>query len=124
MHADRAFLEGFAAGAGLRLDLDGEIGFGRECVGLLDSGRETYLAWGEGCEPKGAPDAYHKSDYVAVLGRSPDAIAQLAAWVRSIVAEPFVLVYRPKDVPDLSTLVYGYSDELYIARPARARATA
>lgn len=118
MLADRAFLEGFAAGAGLRLELEGEIGFGRPCVGLLERDREVYVGWEEGCGPVGAPDAYHKSDYLAVLGTGTDSIAQLAAWVRSITAGPWELRRRAKDAPDLASLFYGYDDELVIARPS------
>ena len=72
----------------------GEVGFGRDCVGLL-AGR-GYIDFNPinmgdyreieefsdnrllGIAP---PDAYHKHDCIAVLGRGEKAIRQLSDWV-------------------------------------------
>lgn len=115
MSEDRAFVEGYAAAKNLRVKWDGEIGFGRECVGLLDPDRRSYVAysWDSPCgPPPEAPDAYHKDNYIAVLGSGPDTEAQLAAWVRRLAEVGATFEYRGKDVPDLGSLLWGHSDEL------------
>jgi hypothetical protein len=112
-----SYLEGFCDGAGLRLEEYGTIGFGRPCVGILAPDRNVYVAWEDGCGPIGAPDAYHKDSYLAVLGTGPAAIVQLAEWVRHIARQPFELYRREKDAPDLGTLLEGWTDELAIRRP-------
>ena len=80
------FLEEFCATHGLRLDLEGECGFGRECVGILDS--IAFVDWEGDAGPHHdeAPNAYHKHDCLAVLGRSERSIEQLRLWVERIVA--------------------------------------
>jgi len=79
---------------------DGECGFGRECVGFLhgdnwvsfnpmSSGGDYEPIKGFQCESAYAPEgveSYHKFDCLAVLGRGPKAIKQLAVWVQSIEA--------------------------------------
>jgi hypothetical protein len=76
---------------------DGEVGFGRACVGFL-TGRGNYLdynprkspdyAWIKELyderlnPPNEVPDAYHKHECIAVLKREGnDPIDQLAKWV-------------------------------------------
>lgn len=108
----RAHVQTFATRHGLKADFAGTIGFGRECVGLLDPERETYVRWTDGCCPAAVADAYHKADYIAVLGRGDRAEEQLREWVRHLEKVAVRFVYEPKEVPDLSTLVYGYADEL------------
>lgn len=67
------------------LQLEGECGFGRECVGILTEGHYPDYDW-EGKDenekiwlPK---DAYHKHDCVAVLGRGRKAENQLYKWLK------------------------------------------
>jgi hypothetical protein len=118
---DRAFVEGFAAAHGLRANWEGEIGFGRECVGLLDGSRDGYVAWRwdseAGSPPAEVTDAYHKDSYIAVLGRGAEAEKQLRAWCEKLAADGVRFEYRKKDVPDLSTLVFGHTDELTAVMP-------
>lgn len=75
----------------LQLDLEGEVGFGRECVGILAQGSYPAYSWddentyerldnnGEVWTPE---DAYHKGPYVAVLGRGEEAESQLYEWLK------------------------------------------
>jgi hypothetical protein len=65
----------------VRLELEGECGFGRECVGILaDSG--SYPDYDD-CECTYIPeDAYHKHPCVAVLGRGEKAESQLYEWLK------------------------------------------
>lgn len=86
----------------LRLELQGEVGFGRECVGVIHG--ESYPDWrwynedyteclsdkinGEIFRPE---DAYHKHDCVAVLGRGEKAEAQLYDWLKWFDDNVFVL---------------------------------
>src|SRR5574343_1862446 len=77
---------------GLRLNLKGECGFGRECVGVEIDGHYPDYEWHD--ESKGyerldnngdvwtPADAYHKHPCVAVLGRGENAEAQLYEWLK------------------------------------------
>ncbi len=79
---------------------EGECGLGRDCVGFgtgdnwisfnpTQSGGNYEPIKGLQCEAAYAPDgvdAYHKFNCLAVLGRGPKAIKQLALWVQSIEA--------------------------------------
>jgi hypothetical protein len=73
---------------------EGECGFGRECVGLISG--TNYVAYNPCRHPDyeqiekyydfrlneiKPPDAYHKDDCLAVLGREEKAIKQLSDWV-------------------------------------------
>lgn len=109
---DRAFVEGYASARRLRVEWEGEIGFGRECVGLLDPERDTYIAWTAGTAPRNIADAYHKADYIAVLGRGDGAEAQLATWCRQLAEVGAVYDYREKAGVDLAAFVFGHMDEL------------
>lgn len=94
----------WASQFGCTVSVNGEIGFGRPCVGVLCGSsyvalgpQEKFPADGHGqpeiwfatCIPEAAPpigvDAYHKDDYFAVLGTGPEAEAQLVTWWKSIL---------------------------------------
>ncbi len=76
------------------LELEGECGFGRECVGLLHGNNyvdfnptdDTTYEYIKGFfDPRldeiMPPKAYHKHDCLAVLGRDEESIRQLSEWV-------------------------------------------
>lgn len=83
------FLTAWAAKHGATVAFAGTCGLGRECVGVLIGG--AYLdyshiydlldgdRWNLWWQPE---DAYHKHDCMAVLGRGPDAVAQLYQWAK------------------------------------------
>ena len=74
-----------------QLALQGECGFGRECVGVMVSDTYPDYEWrdketckridnnGDVWTPV---DAYHKYECVAVLGRGEDAENQLYEWLK------------------------------------------
>lgn len=82
----------WAAKNGLQLMLEGECGFGRECVGVIAEDQYPDYEWYEDdgeyarLDANGdvwtPPDAYHKHPCVAVLGRGEHAEAQLYDWLR------------------------------------------
>lgn len=90
----------WAARNGLQLDLAGEVGLGRECVGVASEGSYADYEWycektweradsnGEVWTPK---DAYHKHPCVAVLGRGEEAEAQLYDWLQWFDSKGFKL---------------------------------
>lgn len=89
----------FAARNRATLDLEGECGIGRECVGLSANGSYASYAWfdddyeridnnGEVWRPK---HAYHKHDCVAVLGRGVEAEEELYEWLRWFDDNGFIL---------------------------------
>jgi hypothetical protein len=103
-----AALRRWATEHGAVLDLEGECGFGRECVGIsvghqwLDYAAEPSLA----PPPSVAPNAYHKHECLAVLGRGDGAIHQLFEWVMFIEESGGVVVqYRQPDPHDLAALL-------------------
>lgn len=84
---------------GLTLNLEGEIGFGRECVNISkDGSAPSYQEYdddfnrvdqnGEVWTP---PHAYHKGPYVAVLGRGEEVEKELYEWLRWFDANGFVV---------------------------------
>lgn len=90
----RLNIQNFANTHKLIFEDEGECGFGRECVGLTNGG--NYVDYNPTCEPDydyvegfyderfydiTPPDAYHKHNCIAVLGRGDDAIRQLSDWV-------------------------------------------
>jgi len=91
----------YATRHGVTLELEGEVGFGRECVGIVCA-NNSYPAYswfnhdtwertdlnGEIWAPEGA---YHKSDCVAVLGRGEDAESQLYDWLVWFDAHGFTI---------------------------------
>lgn len=79
----------WASKNGVTLDLNGEVGFGRECVGITKDGSFPDYQWHdeETYEPLNGEvwvpqDAYHKHDCVAVLGRGQAAEEQLYDWLK------------------------------------------
>ena len=93
--AQIVYLTEWAARYRCSLQLGGQVGFGRDCVGVLKG--DAYLDYKDCPEIWTPGDAYHKHDCVAVLGHGDDALEQLYRWVkwldenRSGVEE----VYRP-----------------------------
>lgn len=91
------FMRKWCEKQGLVLELEGEVGFFRPCVGVIfkdknDSLHDTYPSYmwhddeyeredsnGEVWTP---PNAYHKYDCVAVLGRGEEAEGQLYEWLK------------------------------------------
>lgn len=83
------YLTDWAARYQCSLQLNGQVGFGRDCTGILKGGtyidtadvkdREAYREGGDWWQPE---DAYHKHDSLAVLGHGEDALDQLYRWVK------------------------------------------
>jgi hypothetical protein len=79
------------------LQLNGQVGIGRDCVGVHVGG--TYIDTAEAKEQTcyrqdGGPwwepgDSYHKHDCLAVLGHGDAALAQLYEWVRWLDAHGY-----------------------------------
>lgn len=80
------YLATWAAKNGCALELEGEVGFGRECVGIMKG--TAYLdyahLWDEYPDEEfwTPDDSYHKHPCLAVLGRGEDATEQLYQWVK------------------------------------------
>lgn len=81
----------WAADNGLALNLKGECGFGRECVGVVTDGvypdyhwynQETWDRIDNNEEVWVPEDAYHKCPCVAVLGRGEETEDQLYNWLK------------------------------------------
>jgi hypothetical protein len=109
---------------GLTLELEGEVGFGRECVGILyDTGLtaeyvdyDVYDMESQSPTPYAAlvspgdeaPNAYHKHDCLAVLGRGDEPLAELYLWVRRLDAAGATIERdAPRDGHDVGSLLFG-----------------
>ncbi len=74
----------------LKLNLEGECGIGRECVGISTGDQYPSYTWMnddyERIDDNGnvwtPPNAYHKADCVAVLGRGEEAESELYDWLQ------------------------------------------
>lgn len=83
----------------LTLVLEGECGFGRECVGVSAHDKYPDYEWDDSdynrIDPNGdvwtPPNAYHKHPCVAVLGRGEEAEAQLYDWLKWFDNNGFVV---------------------------------
>ena len=96
----RTWMALWAAEHGATLELEGECGFGRECVGLSNGGCFADYEWhndstyeredknGDVWTPE---DAYHKHPCVAVLGRGDKAEEQLFNWLKWFDANGFTV---------------------------------
>jgi hypothetical protein len=119
------WLRGWAAKNECKLDIQGTVGFGRPCVGIVYEGGNAFgghyisYAWygmeGNAEELRkvnrivrnaAPPDAYHKDDYLAVLGEGYGALEQLYDWVVAIDAAGLVTeeCYEPDLGPGTTTL--------------------
>lgn len=98
-------IQAFIQETGLQFH-EGEIGFGRPCVGILNQETESYLAYqtydrdynsklmhevAYNTQPE---DAYHKGPYLAVLHDGSEegkkkAIEQLDQWIEKIMAAAY-----------------------------------
>jgi len=81
----------WAAEHDFKLELKGEVGFGRECVGITYDGsypdyywydEDTYTRIDNNGEVWTPVNAYHKHECVAVLGRDEESITQLYKWLQ------------------------------------------
>lgn len=122
-------------GHGARLELEGEIGFGRQCVGILCEGQYPEYTWFDaatGVWPNGdvwsPEDAYHKGEYMAVLGRGDDAIRELYVWGRWFDARRFTLEVGEgkiqEGVPLALAMALGQHITVRLVRPAEVPAEA
>ena len=101
------WMEQWCKTEGLILQQEGECGFGRECVGVLSPDGNAYpdYYWynedWEQIDKNGVvwtpPNAYHKHECVAVLGRGEGALNQLFDWLVWFDANNFH--YKVEDVP-------------------------
>jgi hypothetical protein len=93
----KKIINDFAIKNKLVFEEEGEVGFGRECVGLTKGNNYVdynptkypnydtiYEFYDSRLDYICPEDHYHKHDCIAVLGRGNDAIRQLCDWVESI----------------------------------------
>ena len=105
------------------LDLEGECGFGRECVGILVDNLYPDYEWydedferiDDNVDIWTPADAYHKHPCVAVLGRGESAEAQLYDWLKWFDKRGFVVETgtKPYDVRLGSVLAIALGQDRY-----------
>lgn len=91
-HAEKiTWMSVWATKHNCQLKLEGEVGFGRECVGILVEGKYPDYQWFDEATYERIDDngdvwtpanAYHKHECVAVLGRGENAESQLYDWLK------------------------------------------
>jgi hypothetical protein len=90
--AQIVYLTEWAARYRCSLQLNGQVGFGRDCVGILKDSHyidtqdaKNATAYNHNSEPGSwwePEDSYHKHDSLAVLGHGQDSLDQLYRWVK------------------------------------------
>jgi hypothetical protein len=102
------YLTEWAARYGCCLQLAGEVGFGRECTGILKG--DTYIDYAHEPGIWTPEDAYHKHDCLAVLGRGDGALEQLYQWVKWLDENRWGVeeIYR-KPTSDIDLAFHGIS---------------
>lgn len=99
------------------LDLEGECGFGRECVGVTRNHKYPDYEWydkdyerEDGNGDVWCPeDAYHKHECVAVLGRGERAEDQLYEWLKWFDDNGFVVEESIKDIKGMDPIQIMFS---------------
>lgn len=107
------------------LVLDGQVGFGRDCVGIKRGDKYIdFLKWSWEYEDKESqrvlqlinaekPDlAYHKHDCLCVLGKGAESQLQLYLWVKDLYDKGFTVIELPpvdlgSGSISLDELIYG-----------------
>ena len=110
-----AWLKSWAAEQKCALQLEGEVGFGRECVGITFGNQyvDMFLDWRDpGYDanhatmrafvypPKGVDHAYHKHDCLAVLGRGNARVHELFLWVKKLAENNITVKVIDRPRPD------------------------
>lgn len=113
------FMQLWAARNKCYLELEGEVGFWRECVGILQgtsyvdtpgSSHNSYREYDEIQPPEAVESAYHKHDCLCVLGRDEDSIHQLYRWVEKLVANGAVVVIEDRPYKDaIDSMLHGFT---------------
>ncbi len=116
----KSIIQEFANRFKLIFEEEGECGFGRECVGLTNGNNyvdynpthsETYEYidgfYDERFDEIAPPDAYHKHDCLAVLGRGEVPIRQLAEWVIKLNDLGAVVEKYPTGATGLQAMISG-----------------
>lgn len=126
----REICERFATKYKLVFDDAGECGFGRECVGIRHgddwvshnpislSGDYDQIPdlISDAYAPPGV-NAYHKHDCLAVLGRGPEAIAQLATWIQALESRGTVeIVSYETGATGMQALLSGLTNKALVVR--------
>lgn len=92
------------------LQLNGQVGFGRDCVGVLKGG--TYIDYEDHTEIWTPEDSYHKHDCLAVLNHddADAALGQLYEWVKWLDGHGYGVeeVYR-QPTSDIDLAFHGIS---------------
>lgn len=122
-HEDKiSFMALWCAKHGVALQLQGECGFGRECVGISTGDKYPDYKWHdeeyERADTNGdvwtPADAYHKHPCVAVLGRGVDAEAQLYEWIKWFDDNGFTVEQGTQKVdPALGAIAYIMGNHKY-----------
>lgn len=108
---------------------NGEIGFGRECVGLLRG--DNYIEYNPtDRDYKDLPEfyderfyeiapenAYHKGSYLAVLGRDEKSIVQLSEWVDALNKIGVEIGSYPTGATGFQAVISGFA--AYAIKPLK-----
>jgi hypothetical protein len=109
----------------VRLDLEGECGLGRECVGIIaepvgypdyewyDVNSDDYARLDKNGEVWRPEAHYHKHPCVAVLGRGEDAESQLYDWLKWFDDNHYVVEIGSSNKKDLNIVDVVFGKHMY-----------
>ena len=119
----------WAAKQACTLQLEGNVGFGRECVGITRGESYPEYYWYSGSHERADPngevfvpsEAYHKHPCVAVLGHGEEPERQLFEWLKWFAARDFTVTCEsaPLDpaIPAVIAVAMGQHLNVRIVRP-------
>lgn len=91
------------------LQLNGEVGFGRECVGIMVG--DHYVDYDDPslCSYDLVPNSYHKHDCIAVLGTGAECEEELYEWLKFLDERHarIEILAREEDLGFIGLLMHG-----------------
>lgn len=118
MSEHREAVEEYAARVGLRVEWEGEVGFGRECVGLVDPDANQYVGYVRGYPPDRRRARLVPQGRVHRRARpGPDRRGGARRLGQAAREAGATYERLPKVIPDVMTLLTGQSTD-FVALPA------
>lgn len=124
-HAEKVlWMNRWAEENGCSLDLQGECGFGRECVGITKDGNyPDYISYDDDYNDTNHvpdmpefPNAYHKHPCVAVLGRGEEAESTLYDWLKWFDDNGYTVISEERECKSIIEVMMGKGKAVRIAK--------
>lgn len=95
------------------LETSGQVGFGRDCVGIVKNDHYPDVDCTDErlCAPEEVEHAYHKTDCLCVLGHGTDRLHELYLWVKKLADNGAVIITQERQPENqIDLLVHGLTE--------------